>query len=409
MKKALVILLALCVVGVSFAEDHAFTVKANAEMVTGINLNDNSLAFTNDADVVVTVPIIAKQTLTKGAEVEVYGEITIKDLAFEFDTDQTDGNEDTGFRFDGKNADSVTAKIIAGPLWVQIFGAPGFELNNAQFFKPFYNDSFSDGSLKPNVAATTGGFILGYKMDLFSIEARIGSHGDYDGVEETATDNKFALGAFVSITPMDLIAFNAGFVMSTIADSAKGFTLKATLKPITGFELVGAMDASIPATGDMLMDIAASLAYTLENKSVASAAFYMQDVAGHNGDVQVKFVEDADAGFVPVLGASFSVQVYDLLASPAADPINLAVAGAVDYKVALEGDNYAKPYAKFAYELVGEDLFLEAGVELGLIPNTTMTLKYFQGAKADNQVAADPIVNNADDKGQIQFAVKISY
>jgi len=100
-----------------------------------------------------------------------------------------------------------------------------------------------------------------------------------------------------------------------------------------------------------------------------------------------------------------------MLASPANDPQKVSVAESVWFKAMLDDVNYVKPYQKAYYDLVGEDLYFNFGVEAVLIPNTTFTLDYAAGtpAKNDNTNIAGAVNAFAEDKGILKFTTKIAF
>ena len=88
MKKALVILLAIFMVGAAFAEDVvAPTFSGSVSATWGYNFQDEASGFKNESDVVVTFPLATFGNKAQGGE-GMYGEIIVKDFGLKFNNAQ---------------------------------------------------------------------------------------------------------------------------------------------------------------------------------------------------------------------------------------------------------------------------------------------------------------------------------
>jgi len=229
-------------------------------------------------------------------------------------------------------------------------------------------------------------------------------------VPASASD-QYAFGLDLVVTPLDIVTITAGMFYD-IQTKYLGLTGKVAATPIENLSLTLALDALKIDTADLKFDVYGKVAYSfMEAKDSVAFETYFTPLTTTTKrlDLGVKFT-DAE-GFVPGLGFTLAAYAYDMLASPANDPQKVSVAESVWFKAMLDDVNYVKPYQKAYYDLVGEDLYFNFGVEAVLIPNTTFTLDYAAGtpAKNDNTNIAGAVNAFAEDKGILKFTTKIAF
>jgi hypothetical protein len=411
MKKAIVMLLAFAVIGgFVFAQDDVvprstgLTIAGSATVTWGANFNTgNATGFKNESSIEIKFPLIDQGTSTHGGD-PITGEITLKDLAFALDGDAA--------AFIDASA-GVEAKIkFPNALYMTVFGAPGFELNNAKPFAPWCNDKFGDTTygkslVIPNLtfARANGGVAIGMTGD-FSFAVKIASDGDWTN----NVDQDYALGADVGYTVKDLLSASAGVSYGpTNAAPAAGFTVKVTVNPKdSGLTAVLALDGLNVGTVTGI-DAMASVDYVLAKVVSVGAGVYYGDVnttaAGARLDARVR------AGLLAVenLVAEVGVDAWDVMANPALNPMWIFVGGKVNYTSKIDDANYVKPYAEFSYALNDANLALKAGVEAKLFPRTVLDGHYEAGTNANNVVTDTGANAFDDDLGRFLVSAKVTY
>lgn len=335
MKKAIVLLLALCLTGIAFAEGETWTIEGDASVTWGYNLNDDSHGFLNDASFTLTIPLVAETTkATEGLE-GVYGWIEFSEFEAVLEGELDDADATVGY-----TAPSVTAKVIAGSLWVGIYSEPDFGYNMAAMFEPMSVDEWEDKSWESGTGAVNavGGISLGYDTEMVKFQVNLGSDGSYDsaagagsdtttfvpytapaGVTETVAANtyfdftagtwvgagadltdgevyltvettagdpattnnvdaKYMIGADVTLVPMEMVEVVIG-VFADLWDPAeganKGVGLGLTLKPMEGVEVGAGLDVVINGENDPVMDVSLAATYTMANKDSATLGAYV--------------------------------------------------------------------------------------------------------------------------------------
>lgn len=427
MKKAIVLLLAFALIGgFVFAQDEvvprsdkAPTISGYGKVTWGANFNTgNATGFKNEAEVTVTFPLISQDSTTHGGD-PITGEVTISDLSLELVQDLDTGDAEDDYIEDAnKNTnviDSVgdlTAKIkFPNNLYLTVYGAPGFGLNNAKSLAPWVNDSWDDnrGLVKPDLtfARTKGGILLGMTGD-FNFDVKVASDGDWT----SNADQDYALGADVGYTVKDLLSASAGISYGpTNAAPAFGASVKVTVNPkdsgLTAVVAFDALNSGNPAvTG---MDLMATIDYVLAKVVSFGAGAYYGDantaIAGDRLDVRARVALLA----VENLVAEAGVDAWDLTANPAQDPMWLFIGGKVNYTSKLDDVNYVKPYAEFSYALNDANLALKAGVEAKLFPRTVLDACYSAGSQANNVVVDTGTNAFDDDMGKFLVSAKVSY
>jgi len=126
-------------------------------------------------------------------------------------------------------------------------------------------------------------------------------------------------------------------------------------------------------------------------------------------DLKLAFVEP-EAGLLPWLDLGLTFYLLDV----GDDTLEMEYEAIVTagYKVVMSETQYVRPYATFKYGVGNDDvsatadytnyMYLEAGVQLQLIPLTLFTVKYVSGdLAADGAFVADT--------GSVQLVAKVTY
>jgi len=408
MKKALVILFALCMVGAAFAADVAPVVTADATAVWGYDVETGATGFTNEANLTVVLPFVAGATAATEAGEGTYGELTVSGLNLSVFYDNDAGTETNGVRDNTDEDgfyDTISAKIVSGPMYVQIYDQPDFGWNNAEMMGPLSIDAWEDASISTASAATrtTGGLTFGYNSDMVSGAFMVASNGGYEAGVDNNKDSEYTIGASVTLVPVtDIVSVTASFSMDSWKDSNKGFSLSASITPMAALALTAGFDGSMVADADMVWDAALGATYTLGNSDALAFNAYYSPAESYvpvsdNAYLEagVTFTEDGAAGFVPALGASVYFKGYNLMNatdSDATEGLPAYIGASVDYTYALAEGQTLKPYASFDYGLlhmkdVTDDngLVFAVGVEASVIANTVITAEFAGGAIADDK------------------------
>lgn len=430
MKKALVLLLAFALVAAAFAEDIVYktapSISGNGEVKWGVNFNDNATGFKNSTTAEVNFPLVAKTTSTHTGDA-IYGEVSIADIELDFGKDAT------------TSQGSATAKIILpNSMYITIAGKPGYGINNAVPYSTYANDGWGDSVLwsaayggaaakdslvKVDWAQQTGGIAFGMTGD-FNFALKVSSVNAYDaaipaaGEDPNNDENVYGFGADVGYKVPDLLTVSAsGFYgptdPETPASNQVGFGVKVNVAPVdTGLVLNIGLDGVNTTVGAaaavMGMDLAADVAYTLTDIVTVSLNTYYGDANTTTDGALLDAGARLSLLAVPDLTAEVGVDLWDLMADPAQDPMLVFVGGKVSYKI-MQGDaNYIKPFGEVSYALDDANLAVVAGVEAVLFPQGTLTAKYAAGGNTPNTVQQ---TNNAfdDDMGTFTLGCKIVY
>jgi hypothetical protein len=427
MKKAIVLLLALMMVGAAFAEEGAakmaYDLSADATATWGYDLETGDHGFTNEMSFEVTVPIIAADSKDNATEDNVYGQLTITgiNLALYDDGDTSkvfDNYDEDGYY------DDFEAKIVAGDLSVTIYSAPDLSYDNAGVVTIWSEDDGEDSLVAP-AASTVGGLIFGYNIgELGSVALNVASYDDWSADDDATNDvdtdtngtdaeDMYAFGVDISLTPIEMIALDLGFFYAddgVAADPTMGLTVAATITPVEGLEIFAALDGDNAAK--FLMD-----AYLNEDKDTFKVETYYagkdaRAVTYDRLDLGVTFVDEE--GFVPGLEFGLGFFAYELMADPAFDPMEMSIGQTLSYTYKMGDVNYVKPYEELRYDMTGHGLlsdeaamYLDVGVEFQLFANTVFTADLELGATADDSNIG-LVGTDMADAGVFTFACTIS-
>jgi len=427
MKKAIVLLLALAVLGgAAFAEDLAYTLTGSASLVWGYNLNTEHHGFTNTTSAKLVVPLVAKQSSTHAEDV-ITGSITITNFTAGIDTSGTAHPVSA-------SAGTVTAKILfPNDLYIQIASKPDFTVSNAAMHGPISADAwdgddtaFNPFAVKPALTSS-GGFTFGMDGD-FSFALMVGSTNTHTAA--TGEDDYMVGGSF-SYAIEELADFGVNFIFGAFQNDnpTTGVGVYANATPVEGLSLYLGADFNIgyyiaAPVDDTFngMDLQFDVNYEMADMFSVGAGVYVgiPNLESEVGAPLMSTVLSADLLAVENLTFGVSFNMYDILdAMEAEEDIIMAFAMNANYKMMLDDVNYVKPYASFTMipEAVtgvwsaAELQTVNVGVEAKFFPLTTFTLDFVAG-----EIDADSIFTGTTmgdvagkDKGVITFTTKITY
>jgi len=405
MKKAIVLLLALALIGGAvFAQDAAYTLTGEASLTWGYDLNSENHGFTNAATASLEFPLVAADSATAGEEA-ITGYIAIED--FELGV----SGKDDKFALDGSTG-SVTAKILfPSALYLQIASAPDFEINNAKSFAPWVADEFDDdnGLVAPDLSPN-GGFSFGMDGD-FSFAVKVASSNAHDASDDEQA-NEYMVGMDFGYKLGEIANISGSLLYGNLGADANdfGFGLKVTSTPIealdlaVGFDLAMAMATATTTGFDAMFTADYALADLV---SFGAGAYYGKaDASADASRLDAK----ARMGLLAVENLTFEagVDLWDLLADPANNPMLVLIGGKASYKAMLSDATYIKPYAEGGYELNDKVAALSVGLEAVLFPMVTFTVDYTAGKLATDDVTGGTNMGD-DDKGVFTFVTTIAY
>jgi hypothetical protein len=387
MKKALVILLAIFMVGAAFAEDVvAPTFSGSASATWGYDLQTGGSGFDNATDVAVTLPLAAKGSSTKGGD-GMYGEIKVENFGFKLVQVEGDGAGDYENYFadidgDGDTTVSISAKIVLSPSFnVGVYSKADIGID--------YTDVISGGTDIDINDASHGGVSLNYVSDMFSLSGLVVS----EGPEVDGTSNNYAGKIWAKVKPADVFNIEGAVTYNRDWNGSVDAGVKSviTVSPLT-LTLASDMNISPTLAYDFRADAALVLVKDVANLDLAYFAntdfAYMDASAGLSGKVSVvaygaKVVATDLTG---TLGWKFTGH---LAVTPVED-----VTFAANFSYADTG----------AYDLVYDDdnsaISLTLGPKFHTVDNTTFTFKYADLAGASSGVT---------DKGEFTIAASISF
>jgi hypothetical protein len=311
MKKAIVLLLALVVVGAfAFAQDAAaapakpYTLTADATGGWFYNLTSGNSGFANSYDLSFKYTLLDTSATTKGEE-GTYGQIDVTHLTIRTVETTATGEQAGTYAWTlGDYADNgltIGAKIVSGALSVGLYGAPSADYTNAVYVPLFSaSDGYTNGSALEPLMSGDAGLTVGYSL------------GDMGSV---------TLSAVSKAKPAAVVAVDAKYDFKT---AAVAVTVPA--KNVTFYTSVNG-NVGVPYADGAI--IAAGTSYFLYTVPVAKAA------AGNN-----TYVAGLDLSLTPVKDV-LAINLggwYDLDAAAAVFTGKVAVtAGALSANVAVDG------------------------------------------------------------------------
>ncbi|MCA1949972.1 MAG: hypothetical protein LDL24_05350, partial [Treponema sp.] len=248
MKKALVILLAIFMVGAAFAADVvAPTFSGSASVTWGYDLQSGGTGFANATDVAVTFPMASKGSNTKGGD-GMYGEITVSNFGFKLVQDTSkkgiiwnpdatpnpkaeNSTEVPYFAdIDGDNGFSVSAKIVLSPSFnVGIYSEPSTEIKFAEKVGAAGTD------VTVGNAVSKGGISLNFTSEMADLKGIVVSQG----ASTNSTTNEYAFKGALTLRPVkDVLTIDAAYAFNknlASANAQQDAGVKAVVKvaPLT--------------------------------------------------------------------------------------------------------------------------------------------------------------------------------
>lgn len=439
MKKTLVLGLVFILIAAAagFSDDIeklSFSISGDASVTWGIDLDNTATGFVNAFSSNLEITIVPEADAEKGTDADgaVYGYILLENFKWVVgtttvvtgvtgtDTDTIpDGQIDTITVTTANVASapvmpSITAKVKANPVWIQIYSKPGIAPNKASintYLGVVTSGNNLSGDIDSTGTGTTGGINVGIDTEVFDASIQFISFGSYVDADLN-TDNDYAIGLTTSVSASGF-AFDvaAGYYLGTTTNldaSASvsyeiGLGGDMALKPVAGF------DMNLSGT----LDMEASLGLYLK----LAAGGYDQDIdfkiigddrkmtpglyvgfdfdlpeGGSDADLTVAYWEPSgDDGVIPVIGAGVFFELADILSA-----MDMGVGVVIDANI-----SGVKPYA--AMKAVGFmstlALTAEVGVDIPLFANTTLSLDWTSGDLA----AATAVL------GDVTLKLKIAY
>jgi hypothetical protein len=425
-----VLLFAFGLAGV-FADDilkPALAVSGGATASWGYDLDSGVSGFANDEDISLALTLITSFTNTKGGDAPVYGKITVENIDFVLSSDADEAAE-----WDLWDV-TVSACIIAGPLTVDIFGAPSLSLDKATRIE----DDDEDITAADDDTDDSADAILDYEGSILSTPysgagvkvsyvfapvtigiTAISQNSDAtDFTTNTPVSYALGVGADVALAPLTIGVGGAYGVGSQYGTAP--FIAWLTL----GFdsEMIDAAAAlDLDLTNPAVYDVSASVTLTPVADMTVVAAMYYDSAS--NLDFSVIATEPAAKGFVDNLGTTLTVYVLDVMkkmeyevkadVSYAIDKITPTVGFVYGYEAGdttySYDDDADATTADASFTEVKDTLFsLTAGVSATMIPNTTLSLTWTSGDLASPNLGTDTAWASGT-YGQVVLSAKVAF
>jgi hypothetical protein len=402
MKKLSILVLGLLLVsGFAFAQEFAPEVElsGSAAITFGVELNDSTTGFYNEATSSLTVTLVPEADATTGGDDGLYGEITIENFKFENGT-ATNG--------------TVTAKIVVDPAEITIYSAPGFAMNMAAAIDVDTPD------VQTTLANVNGagiyGLTISIPVDPITVDVKVASDGDWtastgtenedgDTLAGVNTDGEYVIGTDVELA-VDPATVTLGFTYGWLGAPQLGISamVELALDVVEGLDAYVAFDGNQPDGGDFGWDLKAGATLGLspdndddDSFDVGFDVYVAPYAATDDMDLDLAFsVSEPEAGgAMDMLYATVAAEVHDLLGP-----------GDVDFALDVDGGydtGDIDVFAGFGYVLSTEIIDLYAGAELkeGLtgIDNTTVRIEY-----VSTQISPDPT-----DAGVLYIKTTVSF
>jgi hypothetical protein len=275
-------------------------------------------------------------------------------------------------------APSVTAKIVNGPMYIQIWSLDAFGTDSAgEVEKTGYAVEGDDSGVdvKAALGAGSGGFTFGYGADAFDIKVHFATETDWTGADP---DNNahFHVGADIGLAagPADI---DLEVVRGIGVNEDLGIGAKIDLSALVdALSLAIGFDGLLPDGGDFTYEARADVGFAADPITVGIDFIYGEAV---DLDLEV----DVDLALDPItVGIFFGGW-------------NTFNAYALDVDLSYVLSDMVTLAASFGYDSAGA-IPVMVKATMKLIPNTTFTLMY-------------DTIDVANDLGAVTFATKIAY
>ena len=384
MKKLIVLLLTIAMVGAVFAQTP--TLSASSTLSWGWDLDTGLTGFanTNKATISVLFPV---DNVAKKGEAGWWGEIAVKDLYFKISDEQlttgdgltfTDWNDKDGDKVkDSGEYATLSAKITNGMWALSVSSKQSFDFANA--------DALYTGDVAVTIDADKAGTSLSYTANGLSVGVTAASKADWTANNK----NEYALGANASYKVGDAITVSGGVAYDAF-DATKQLGGTASIAysaaPLTVSVATDLFYDPTPKTFDA--DALLTVGYAvMEGLDAEADAYYSTG----DDDVEVKVAVDYAVDPIEA-GVSFGI----------ADPIT-AIAYDLGiyagYTYAIDAATKFYVYAEYTSDFTGKgSLVPKVSLTNTSVTNTTLKLEY-------NPDDADVLAGNY---GKIIASAKIS-
>jgi len=362
MKKLIVLLLTIAMVGAVFAQTP--TLSASSTLSWGWDLDTGLTGFanTNKATISVLFPV---DNVAKKGEAGWWGEIAVKDLYFKISDEQlttgdgltfTDWNDKDGDKVkDSGEYATLSAKITNGIWALSVSTWNKFDFANA--------DALYDGDVAVAIDADTAGTSLSYTANGLTAAITATSKGDW-----TANlANEYALGANASYKLSDALSVSGGIAYDAF-DATKQFGGTASVAysaaPLTASVATDLFYVPTPSSFDA--DALLTVGYAvMEGLDAEADAYYSTGDDDAEAKVAVDYaVDPIEAGIWLGVADPISAIAYDL-------GVYAGYTYAIDPATKLYG------YAEYKNDFTGKgSLVPYVCLSNTSVTNTTLKLEY---------------------------------
>jgi hypothetical protein len=365
MKKITLVLALLLTFGIFTATAQDAVVTGSATGTIGFDLADTTFGMTSAMTSTLDLTLASGSVETEAAD-GWYGWIKLASFKISFEEGDVLNVDAAG----------VTAKIINGPMYIQIYAVDGFSIDMAGEVEEgdyAVDVDEEDVDLATDLAAPTGGFTFGYVADAFDVAVHFATETGWGG-DDSDNNGHFLVGldAGVAAGPADI---DVAVVRGIGWEETLGLGVKVAL-PIDPLSLTIAFDGQLPDGGDFAYEARVDAGVTVGPATVGVDFIY-----GEATDMDLEVDVDLDLSPITVgifFGGWNSFDAYAL---------DVDLGYALSDQIALA--------ASFGYDSA-ESIPVMVSATMKLIPNTTFTLKY-------------DTVDVVDDLGAVTFATAIAY
>ena len=362
MKKLIVLLLTIAMVGAVFAQTP--TLSASSTLSWGWDLDTGLTGFanTNKATISVLFPV---DNVAKKGEAGWWGEIAVKDLYFKISDEQlttgdgltfTDWNDKDGDKVkDSGEYATLSAKITNGMWALSVSSKQSFDFADA--------DALYTGDVAVTIDADKAGTSLSYTANGLSVGVTAASKADWTA----NTKNEYALGANASYKVGDAITVSGGVAYDAF-DATKQLGGTASIAysaaPLTVSVATDLFYDPTPKTFDA--DALLTVGYAVMEGLDAEADAYYSTL---DNDVDAKVAVDYA---VDPIEAGVSFGIADPITAIAYDPGIYA-----GYTYAIDAATKFYVYAEYTSDFTGKgSLVPYVSLTNTSVTNTTLKLEY---------------------------------
>ena len=354
MKKLIVLLLSIVMVGAAFAQTP--TLSASSTLSWGWDLDTGITGFKNDLTATVTVPFVVEDA-KKAGETGWWGEIAVTNITFKLTDDALKASSGLGFTDadDDGNPASLSAKITNGIWALSVSTWNKFDFANA--------DALYTGDVAVTINADTAGTSLSYTANGLTAAITATSKGDW-----TANlANEYALGANASYKLSDALSVSGGIAYDAF-DATKDFGGTASVAysaaPLTASVATDLFYVQTSSSFDV--DALLTVGYTvMEGLDAEADAYYSTIDNDAEAKVAVDYaVDPIEAGIWLGVADPISAIAYDL-------GVYAGYTYAIDPATKLYG------YAEYTNDFTGKgSLVPYVSLTNTSVTNTTLKLEY---------------------------------